>query len=490
MKVTVGPDGQPQKLRLPYRPTQVGEFEYVVEVKSLPDEDPKQRTTTAETRTVSVRKEQIRVLLVQSYPELRVAPAEGHAGARPTIEFHTVLQEADLEYAEIDRSALRVFPVRRDELFSYDVIIFGDVNPAFLSASAMQNLADFVTEKGGGVVFIAGPQFTPLALSRHAAGAAAARRRDDEPRCRRQSKRSPTASRSGRPTWAWPVRTCNWATRPIRPNRSGGTCRRLLVPGDADARSRRPACWPSIPRASVLKASRCRSSRCNTSAPARCCSMPPTKPGPGGFAWATSTSPATGCRRIRYLSRSKLLGKDRTAELSTDREEYPRGEPVRLRVRFFDERLAPAADDGVVVISSGKGTRTAVLTLRRSSANRGVFEGVLTRPAVGSYHAWVATPTLEGRAPADDFLRRRPGRRVRADADGRSRVEESRQRNARRRFTRCPTPTNCCGICPKAGRCLFESLAPIVLWNKWPLVLLFLGLMITEWIWRKRRGLL
>ncbi len=44
---------------------------------------------------------------------------------------------------------------------------------------------------------------------------------------------------------------------------------------------------------------------------------------------------------IRYLSRSKLLGKDRSAELTVDRREYRRGEPVRVRVRFLDDRQAP-----------------------------------------------------------------------------------------------------------------------------------------------------
>ena len=82
-----------------------------------------------------------------------------------TIALHTVLQEADLEHAEQDASALRVFPLRRDELFAYDVVIFGDVNPALLGDAALQNLADFVDQpaKGGALVLIAGPSFMPAA---------------------------------------------------------------------------------------------------------------------------------------------------------------------------------------------------------------------------------------------------------------------------------------------------------------------------------------
>ena len=43
---------------------------------------------------------------------------------------------------------------------------------------------------------------------------------------------------------------------------------------------------------------------------------------------------------------------------------------------------------------------------------------------------------------------------------------------------------------PEGRQVPIESLEPIVLWNKWPLLLVFLGLIVTEWVWRKRRGLL
>ena len=62
-----------------------------------------------------------------------------------------------------DQVSLGVFPVRREELFAYDVVLFGDVNPALLSANAIPHLVDFVKEKGGAIIFFAGPEHTPLA---------------------------------------------------------------------------------------------------------------------------------------------------------------------------------------------------------------------------------------------------------------------------------------------------------------------------------------
>ena len=80
VEVTVGPDGQSQQVRLPYRPTQVGQFEFVVEVE--PQEGELQTENNRQTRTVQVRKEKIRVLLVAGLSELRVPLPAQHAPAR------------------------------------------------------------------------------------------------------------------------------------------------------------------------------------------------------------------------------------------------------------------------------------------------------------------------------------------------------------------------------------------------------------------------
>ena len=112
-----------------------------------------------------------KVLLVQAYPNFEYRYLKNMLERDSTIILRTVLQEADLEYASEDPSALSVFPVRRDKLsedddgalFYYDCIVFGDVNPAFLSTVVMNNLADFVQEQGRGIVFMAGQRFTPTA---------------------------------------------------------------------------------------------------------------------------------------------------------------------------------------------------------------------------------------------------------------------------------------------------------------------------------------
>ena len=42
---------------------------------------------------------------------------------------------------------------------------------------------------------------------------------------------------------------------------------------------------------------------------------------------------------------------------------------------------------------------------------------------------------------------------------------------------------------PRGGRSPIETLPPVPLWNKWPVLLLFLVLLIGEWFLRKRGGM-
>ena len=134
---------------------------------------------------------------------------------------------------------------------------------------------------------------------------------------------------------------------------------------------------------------------------------------------------------IRYLSRGKLADGQHSAELTTDRSDYHPGDPVRLRVRFADEALAPADDNGVVVIVEQRGHKKQSVQLHRAASGRGAFEGVLSTTPMGKYRAWIAAPTLPG-SGAGRFHRGAPARRIRPRLDGCGRDARGRPDNERR----------------------------------------------------------
>ena len=163
-------NGGSQIVHLEHRAESPGDFEYVVEVIARDDESNLDNNRL--TRRVLVRDDLVRVLLVQAYPSyefrfLKQVLLRGLNSNQPAeskaVGFRTVLQEADLNYDATDKTADRAFPASREELFQYDVLIFGDVDPSLLSRSMMDNIYAFVTVRGGGLIFSAGLCFTPLA---------------------------------------------------------------------------------------------------------------------------------------------------------------------------------------------------------------------------------------------------------------------------------------------------------------------------------------
>ncbi len=486
MKVHIDQDGKPQRLRLPYRPQQVGEFEYVVEVERLSDE--LQTDNNRQERMVSVRKEQIRVLLVQEYPNYEFRYLKNMLDRDSTIQLKTVLQDADLEYAESDETALRVFPVRREELFAYDVIIFGDVNPSFLSSAVLSNLQDFVEKKGGGVIFVSGPRYMPLAY----------RGTPLEPLLPFDvtSASLPGVDQSADQGFV------------AQPTELGLASPQMQL-GDSPADNQR--IWQQLPPLYWLLEIG------QTKPAARVLAEHPTRLAADGrhlpvflmqyvgagkvlfhatddtWRWRYRVGDVFFARywvqAIRYLSRSKLLGKDHAVELVADRREYLRGNPVRLRARFVDERQAPADDDGVTVVLEREGQKNQQIKLQRNPTSRGIFEATLTDTTDGKYHAWIAAPTLEGRAPSADFVIVAPPgemERVQMDAQELARAAEE----TRGRFYRLADIARLQDDLPPGRQVPIEALPPEVLWNRWWVLATFLGLIVSEWILRKRKGML
>jgi len=485
VEVALEADGRPQTVRLPYRPPEVGKFRYVVEVTPQPGE--LQTDNNRQEHLVEVRKEQIRVLLVAGWPNYEFRYLRNLLARDETIELGTVLQEADPEYAEQDAAALRVFPVARDELFEYDVVILNDADPSLLSDSMLRNLAQFVDQpaKGGALVMIAGPRYLPAAY-------------DDTPLeplmpVELSSVRYPPPGGASQPL-------------KVRPTPLGLAAPAVQL-GDSAAETRQ--IWEKLPplywhlEVPELKPG------------ARVLAEHPHQRGPDGrplplvvvqyvgagevlfhavdgtWRWRRRVGDVFLARywvqTLRQLSRSKLAGAGKTAVLSTDRRQYEQGEPVRLRVRFSDERQAPEEDDGVTVVLERPSHKTERIRLRRTRG-RGTFEALLSRPAVGNYHAWMAIPTVEGRAPAVDFTVEAP----RGEFE-QIRVDTAALRLAARQtggeFYTFDTARKLVGDLPEGRQVPVETLPPKPLWNRWPLLLLFLGLLIAEWILRKRGGM-
>jgi hypothetical protein len=485
-------NGTQQAVRLSYRPDEEGEFEFEVELEPLDAEG--NTTNNRLTRIVRVRDETIRVLFVQEYPNyefrflkgLLQRSVRGETGEK-AIQLTTVLQDADLDYAALDETAQRVFPVSRDELYEYDVVIFGDVNPSYLSRPVMENLSDFVTERGGGVVFIAGPRFTPLSYR-------------GTPLEDLFPFELDTASLPG------PSALLD-ESFVVQPTPLGMISPQMQLAQTAAASLE---VWRQLPAIRwLLRAPDIRLGvRVLAEQPAAATSAGQRLPviclqfvGAGkvifhatdeSYLWARLNGSDEFYERywlqsIRYLSRSKLLGASRTAEMPADQNAYLLGEQVPLRVRFLDERAAPENDDGVVVVLERDGGRRQRVKLRRDIARRGIFEGTVSHLELGTYRAWLAAPLLDGNAPSRRFsVVPRPGERARVEMDAADLQRAAK--GSQGKFYTIETVQQLMSDLPRGRQVRIEALPARPIWNSPWLAGLFVGLLITEWLLRKKLG--
>ncbi len=484
-EVPAGADGVARRERLSYRPTKVGTAEYVVEVVNLKDVL-KNKELKLE-REIEVRDDPIKVLLVQGYPSFEYQYLKNLLERDETINYNVVLQEADPEYAEEDRFALRVFPVSREELFEYDVLILGDINLAYLTPSVLTNIAEFVKVKGGGLLFISGERFSPADVLPTPLADLLPVELDDVV--------MPSPDQEFTEGFV------------VRPTLLGLTSPHMQL---GDDRAETEAIWRGLPEIYwLLEADKVKQT-------ARVLAEHPTRTGnngeklpvmvinyvpPGKVLWHATDETYRWRYRlgdvifarywiqaIRYLSRSKLLGK-KSVELAADKVEYERGSPVNLRARFFDERLAPAEDDGVTVIVEGNGTKKRQVKLQRSAASRAIFEGALAGLTVGNYVAWVAAPAVTtGAAPARFKVVSPPGEAARKEMDAAD-LKKAAERS-RGRFYDVTTMHTVIDDLPRGRPVKVASMPPIVLWNNWRVLSLFLVLLVSEWLLRKRKGML
>jgi hypothetical protein len=473
-------DGQPERIELVHRPGKIGERTYIVEVEPRPRE--LQTDNNRIERLITVRKEKLKVLYLDSEPRYEFRYLKNYLERDESIELSVVLLSSDTEYSEQDRSALPTFPASKEDLFSYDVILIGDADTSYLSQSQMQNLVHFVTEKGGGVLFVAGELFDPLGYRGTPLEGLLPVELGDA--------RNPTAVGIGVTSFR-PELTLEGRANPIF---------RL---GDNEVASMQ--IWNELPELYwYIEAPRKKPA-------AQVLAEHPTAIGPEGklplivyqflgagrvmfhafddtWRWRFRAGDRYFGRfwvqTIRFMARSRLAG-NLEAEIQTDRRRYQRGQPIQLRVRFPNPgRVPPGGEVTIQIERKGQGPRK--LPLRLAPGSKNVFEGALPQAAEGEYEVrLLPPPTLDPKIMAEF--------RVDPPISERERIEMNQSeliRAADLSGGRFYTPLAADSLIkdlPEPSKVLLDTDPPIPLWNTWPVLALFLVLITLEWVIRKRK---
>jgi hypothetical protein len=477
------PDGRSIRIpELDHRPREVGEITYIIE--SVPKDREQSTADNRVERKVTVKKEKLKILLVDGQPRFEYRYLKNFLEREETIDLSALLLSSDPEYADQDNTAVAVFPTNRDDLFAYDVVILGDIPASFLTATQARNLAEFVTIKGGGLVLIAGQSFTPVAFKGTPL--------EDLLPIELADARDPTRGAAAGDLAAFrPRMTLEGRTSPIFRFGADEAASVSIWDGLQELFWYMEA--PRKKPAAVVLAEH------------------PTAVGSDGplplmlyhfagsgkvyyqglddtWRWRFRVGDKYFGRYwiqlLRFMARSKLLG-NRQAELIADRARYQRGDMVQLRVRFVNPAVTPPGDR-VRVELARQGLPPRILDLPKVVGSNNLFQTSLNTLAEGSYTArLLPPPVLDPPVMPVNFVIEPPASERAKPSMNREELAQAAKTSDGRFFTAAGLETLVSTLPPPA-KVPLDTDPPIPIWNSWPILLLFLLILLTEWLLRRK----
>ena len=528
-------------IRLSHVPDTRGNKKYVVETPVLEREtDAKNNRVEHDVRVDELKR--VRVLFIENKPRyeyrfvktLFERESEQVAGNK-SVELSVLQLGAGRDFAKQDRSAIAEFPAW-EVLRTYDVIVLGDVDPKQFPREQVQIklLADFVKERGGGLLVIAGEHFNPqayagtdladvLPITTHGIPIPAAPRQTDPPLTEQYQPRL-TSMGVNHPIFRFVTEEQEnakiWSGLAPMYWYAKGYRRKLSAEVLVVHPSRTAETGPGIGRDELhplvlqqfVGAGRVMFFGFDETWRWR---MRLQEPRFNQF-WIQT---------VRSLARARVG----EIELNVERKIYRRDDPIRITVRFPDDAPPPNPKDPIRVdlerrplaLPGRKGGEEDVdaqsIQLSPREGTRATFEALLARTPEGEYRFTLKTPEVSGVKPnaeatvlppkgelekvqlnephliqAARLSRKLPtqvGHRAPAgDLDDEPQRSEDA---AAQGYYPLDKASELLDDLPNKPRVLLDQpCPPIALWNHWLMFALVFGLLIAEWVLRKRARLL
>jgi len=156
VSLTLDSQSGEQSVDLQFKPQQEGTFNFSVAIPAEPEEFTDQNNEYP--FFIKVVKEKLKVLYVDHRPRWEYAFLKRALQRDPNIESKcmVVMKGDHIDAPLWDGVAFSRFPAARSELFPYDVVILGDMEPNFFTSEQLDMINDFVEDKGGSVIFLGG----------------------------------------------------------------------------------------------------------------------------------------------------------------------------------------------------------------------------------------------------------------------------------------------------------------------------------------------
>ncbi len=356
-----------------------------VEVAIEPFSDEATAANNRVERSVRVVNEKINVLCIEGSARWEFRYLRAMLKRDPRINATFIATRAQPELAQSSSEYIAQFPEDREEAFSYDLVILGDVNSSFFSAEAFQRLEELVRERGGSLLMLCGARFAPASY----AGTPVERMLPvafdpDAPWEDVDESVYPVLTPEGRSSLVMTLETDQdendfvWSRvapldriPPLLAPRLGATV--LAELSDTQSRADR---YP------LVAWQRYGTGKCMMMATDRLWLL--------RFKTGDKYHWRVWSQCVQFLTLSRLMGEHKRIRLETDRATYPVDGQVMLYAHLLDDDFEPVIQPGFEVEVSAldvdaEGGAPQRVTLRPDVSNPGLYEGYFSPPRAGGY---------------------------------------------------------------------------------------------------------
>jgi len=157
-EVTLGPDGEPVVTRMAFQLDVTGPRR--VRFRIPPQEGERVQENNARDVWIEVQGNREKILYLEGEPRFEVKFTRRAVADDENLQVVTLLRTAENKFYRMSvddpEELAGGFPRTRAELFQYRALILGSVEASFFTQDQLQMIADFVSERGGGLLMLGG----------------------------------------------------------------------------------------------------------------------------------------------------------------------------------------------------------------------------------------------------------------------------------------------------------------------------------------------
>lgn len=334
-------------------------------------------------RSIRVVNEKINVLCIEGSPRWEYRYLMAMLKRDPRIKTTFIATHAGPEIARNSSEYIARFPERREDAFKYDLVILGDVDPAFFSGDEFLRLEELVRERGGSLLMLCGSRYSPAGYTgTPVEGMLPVKFEPDAEWENVDDSVYPVLTTEGRSSLVMTLeheQELNdqvWSRvapldriPPLLAPRPGATV--LMTLSDTSSR---------VDKYPLVAWQRYGTGKCMLIGTDRLWLL--------RFKTGDKYHWRVWSQCIQFLTLSRLMGEHKRIRIETDRAIYPVDGQVQLYAHLLDDRFEPVTQSGFdvnVLQVDLPGAVPQGITLRPDANNPGLYEGFFSPTRPGRY---------------------------------------------------------------------------------------------------------